>query len=257
MTPPIFELVKELNHPTQTRRGKILTELLYFHDCYLSEFKASVEGKSSRGIVLDRTAFYPAGGGQPCDTGIMNTSERSYTVEKVKKQGSDVVHILSGSGPEVGESVQCRLDWERRYSHMKYHTAQHLLSAYFLSKHGAGTVGNSRHDQGATIDFAVTKLQDSEIKAVEDRINIWIEEANPVEIFMLPREDALDRLDPRRTRIELLPKSVRSLRIVRIADIDEVACAGTHVRNTRELGCFNIEKFGQRRNGLRVEFTLA
>lgn len=228
-----------------------MTELIYFDDCYVKEFDAEVVESEEDRVVLDRTAFYPEGGGQPSDTGEMD----GYRVRKVEKGGGKVEHVLGGGAPGPGSTVHCILDWERRYSHMRYHTAQHIISAIVLDDYGGATTGNQLYADRARIDFDVSISDRTE--EVEEKVNSVIDEGRDVDIYTLSREEAMEELDPERTRIDLLPESIEELRIVDVEGLDRTACAGTHVKNTEELGEFEItgtESKGKGRK--RVEFIL-
>jgi misacylated tRNA(Ala) deacylase len=234
-----------------------LTELIYFADCYASEFDAEVLRAEGDRVYLDRTAFYPEGGGQPSDTGYLSSDSEMARVVRAKKESGDVAHILDGPVPQVGSKVHGVLDWDTRYAHMKYHTAQHLLSAYFLDRQGATTSGNQIWSSRARIDFDLPALTPEMIGGAEDQVNSWIDQGVPVKITMMRRSDALGRLDHRRTRIELLPRSIATLRIVEVEGIDAVACAGTHVRNTSELGRFEVTSSASKGKGRkRLQFVL-
>ena len=235
-----------------------VTDLLYFRDCYVREWSAVVEDTRSKGVVLDRTAFYPQGGGQPSDTGTVTMLDgRSSRVLKVIKDSGDVLHILEGAIPEVGERVECTLDWPRRYGHMRYHTAQHLLSAYFLSEYNACTSGNQISAGKGSIDFQIAALDGQMVQGAEAQLAAWVDMSLPVKITMMPREAALRTLDPKRTRVDLLPRSVKTLRIVEISGVDAVACAGTHVGNTSEVGTLKVTGTSSGGKGRRrLEFLL-
>lgn len=228
-----------------------MTEFIYFEDCYVREFDAVVVESDGDRVVLDRSAFYPEGGGQPSDTG----SIEGVRVEKVVKDGGDIVHVLDENRFEEGEEVHCELDWDRRYAHMRYHTAQHVLSAIVLDEFGGRTTGNQVYEDRARIDFD-TSISDK-IDLVEKKVNDMIKAEKKVDIYTMSRDEAVEKLDKERTRIELLPDSVQELRIVEIEDLDKTACAGTHVENTKELGKFKIKNTinkGEERK--RVEFEL-
>jgi len=234
-----------------------MTELIYFSDCYVKEFKADVVQVDGNRVVLDRTAFYPTGGGQPCDTGTIAGEDGPARVVEVSKAGPDVLHALKGPMPEKGSRIEARIDWERRYAHMRYHTAQHLLSAYFLDQHKARTTGNQISTEGASIDLDLESFDPDILEGARYQVNLWIEGSLPVKITMMPREEALRVLNPERTRIDLLPKSVSALRIVEVRGVDMVACAGTHVKDTSELGHFEIVKTSSKGSDRRrLEFVL-
>jgi misacylated tRNA(Ala) deacylase len=234
-----------------------MTELIHFTDCYAAEFDAVVVDLLDSAVVLDKTAFYPEGGGQPNDTGKLSWSGGEVPVVKVRKEGGQVNHFVPGTLPTVGAKVHGSIDWDKRYAYMRYHTAQHLLSAHFLEEHGASTNGNQIWSNRARIDFDLPSLTPEIVGSAEHRVRYLVEDALPVNISMVPRDEAIQRLDPKRTRIDRLPPSVKVLRIVEIEGIDIVACAGTHVKNTSELGLFTISKTTSKGTGRkRVEFTL-
>jgi len=234
-----------------------MAEMIHFTDCYASSFDASVVRVDGSAVELDRTAFYPEGGGQPCDRGRLTWSEGEVPVSKVRKEGGRVVHTVVGSPPRPGELVRGEIDWDRRYSHMRYHTAQHLLSAHFLESHGAQTTGNQIGPDRARIDFDLPDLTRDMVDSAQGMVNWWIDRELPVQISMVPRDEAISMLDPRRTRIDRLPRSVKVLRVVEVQGVDTVACAGTHVKNTGELGVLRVTRTSSKGRGRkRVEFVL-
>ncbi len=229
-----------------------MTELIYFRDCYKKEFDAEVLGVKGSRVILDKTAFYPEGGGQPSDTGKIGNSR----IKKVEKNKGVVEHVLENNPFEIGETVHCRLDWDRRYSHMRYHTAQHVLSAVVLEKYEGRTTGNQIYEDRAHIDFDVD-ISDKK-GGVEEKVNSIIDKERDVDIYTMTREKALEELDKERTRIDLLPDSIEEFRIVEIKKVDKTACAGTHVKNTGELEGFNItDTVNKGKDRKRVEFELA
>lgn len=220
-----------------------MTEQAYLDDPTVREFEATVErvldGESPR-VVLDRTHFYPEGGGQPNDTGILRTDDADYRVVDVQKRDT-IHHAVEGSAPTAGTTVTGELDWGRRYAHMRYHTAQHLLSALLLAEYDAPTTGNQLYDDHAHLDCTYDRFTETDLSAVETRLNDLIEEARPVRWYELDRERAESELDPERTRLALLPESITDVRIVEIGGpdgevYDRTACAGTHVSTTEGIG---------------------
>lgn len=240
-----------------------MTEPLYLDDSTVREFEARVErviddGETSR-VVLDSTQFYPEGGGQPADFGTISNAE---TVPVVDVQKTDeIYHTVEGDGPTAGETVIGELDWERRYAHMRYHTAQHLLSAILLTEYDAQTTGNQLYADHAHLDCAYGRFSTEELEEIESRMNELVEETREVKWYTLSRERAEEQLDPERTRLDLLPDSITEIRIVEIngsdAPFDRVACAGTHVSNTEEIG--RVAVTGRETKGAeeeRIEFVL-
>lgn len=237
-----------------------MTEQPYLEDATVREFEATVERTvSDDRVVLDRTHFYPEGGGQPADHGTLRTDGREWDVVDVQKHDGIHHYLEPGEGvdddslPEAGSTVTGELDWERRYSHMRYHTAQHLLSALLLNEYDAETTGNQVRAHKATLDCAYERFHDDELQHIERRMNELVDDARPVDWYVLDRETAEEELDPERTRLSLLPDSITEIRIVEIGGrsaaqgagegepsddepFDRTACAGTHVSNTEEIG---------------------
>ncbi|WP_423744873.1 alanyl-tRNA editing protein (plasmid) [Haladaptatus sp. SPP-AMP-3] len=216
-----------------------MTEALYLDATSEREFEAMVERVAGNRVVLDRTLFYPEGGGQPFDTGVLETEDETWAVTDVQKRDT-IYHTLDGTPPEEGTTVTGRIDWERRYAHMRYHTAQHLLSAVLLEEYDAQTTGNQLYEDRARIDCGYERFTDEEFARIESMMNDRIDAGLTVRWYEMDRDEAEASLDPERTRIHLLPESIRRIRIVEIEDTDRTACAGTHVERTDELGAFRI-----------------
>ncbi|WP_266077306.1 alanyl-tRNA editing protein [Haladaptatus caseinilyticus] len=216
-----------------------MTEALYLDDSSDTEFEATVERVADDRIVLDRTLFYPKGGGQPADMGVLEANGETWRVTGVRKKDT-IYHMVDGTPPEEGATITGRIDRERRYAHMQYHTAQHLLSAVLLNEYDAQTTGNQLYTDRARIDCAYERFTDEEFTHIESVMNGRIEDGLTVSWYEMSRDEAEATLDPERTRIHLLPESIREIRIVEIDDYDRTACAGTHVENTAELGEFRI-----------------
>ena len=227
-------------------RGPLLspvTDPLYLDDPDVRRFEATVDRSLGDRIVLDRTAFYPEGGGQPADAGVLEAGDRRWRVTDVQKRDT-IHHHLDGEGPPAGTAVTGIVDGERRRAHSRYHTAQHLLSAVLLDEYDAPTTGNALYADRARLDCDYDRFADDELAAIEDRLNELIEADLPVRWYTLDRERAERELDPERTRLELLPASITEVRIVEIGDreapLDRTACAGTHVRSTGEIGPLSV-----------------
>lgn len=233
-----------------------MTDLIYLEDSYQKEFGAKVVEVEDNWVALDRTCFYPEGGGQHTDKGILIHGERTVPVERVEKRGDLVWHQVEGEVPE-GAMVTGRVDWDRRYAHMRYHTAQHMLSAVFLDEFNARTKGNEIYTDHARMDFEVGHLSADTIRGVEGIVNDWAERDVEVKSYFLPRKEAVKELDPDRVRIDLLPRSIQSLRIVEIPGLDKCPCGGTHVSRTGEVGTLVITRTKSKgRARRRVEFEL-
>ena len=219
-----------------------MTERLYYHDCYLTEFRASVVDTSSDGsrIYLDRTAFYPTSGGQPFDIGKLGDAD----VTEVVDEDDRIAHQVST--PLVkGAEVAGVIDWSRRFDHMQQHTGQHLLSAVLVDLFGAQTVSFHLGADSCTIDVA-RSLEPAQIRQAELRANEIVFENRPVTIGF---EDSSKDLGLRK------PADREGvIRIISIQDLDRSACGGTHVRATGEIGPILIRKLDRIRGNLRIEF---
>lgn len=217
------------------------TNLLYASDAYLRAFDATVtEVTPDGGVVLDRTAFYPTGGGQPHDLGVLSWAGGSANVLDVKKAGGQVIHRLEGEAPSVGTQVHAEIDWERRYALMRHHTALHSMSGVIFQLYGATVTGGQMYPDRARMDFQLPDLSQERLERIEGRTNELLLEGHPVSIRFLPRAQAFEIPDLIRTKINLLPEGIETVRVVNIEGIDQQADGGTHVANTREVGRVHI-----------------
>jgi len=217
-----------------------MTELLYMDDSYLEDFEATVTAVEEGAVALDRTAFYPGGGGQPYDTGALVWDGVERAVTRVKKQGGEVWHWLEGEPPEVGTAVVGRLDWARRYKLMRTHTALHILCGVIWRDYGASVTGGNMEPGKARMDFELESMSVDFAETVALKINEEVAAARPVSWRELPREEAFQIPDLIRTKINLLPPQIKRVRVVEIEGLDLQADGGTHVRNTREVGRIRV-----------------
>jgi len=227
-------------HVVHTVGEKKMTELLYMDDSYLQEFEATVTAVQEGAVILDRTTFYPGGGGQPHDTGVLIWDGVERAVTKVKKQGNEVWHWLEDDLPAVGIVVTGRLEWERRYRLMRTHTALHILCGVIWRDYGASVTGGNMESGKARMDFELESMSVDFAKAVERKINKEVSAARPVCWRELPREEAFQIPDLIRTKINLLPPQIARVRVVEIKGLDLQADGGTHVRNTGEVGWIRV-----------------
>ena len=215
-----------------------MTELLYQTDSYLKEFDALVTAVNpdEKAITLDRTAFYPGGGGQPNDTGTLNT----LNVVKVRKAGDDVLHILEGDLPAVGTRVHGIINWDRRYQLMRTHTAMHILCGTVFRDYGAQVTGGDMEPLKGRMDFEFERLQKELVAVIEAAINREVQAGREIRVKILPREEAFKIPDLIRTKINLLPPGIQQVRTVEIVGLDLQADGGTHVKNTSEVGRIRV-----------------
>ncbi len=220
-----------------------MTELLYQTDSYLREFKALVTGVVGDGVVLDRTAFYPGGGGQPCDAGHLEAGEERWEVRKVGRKEGRVVHFLDREPPPVGTPVVGFLDWERCYALMRTHTAMHILCGVIWRDYGASVTGGNMKPLRGRMDFEFEHMRRELVSEIEEKINVEVAAARPVRVQILPREEAFQIPDLIRTKINLLPPHITQVRVVEIEGLDLQADGGTHVANTSEVGPLRIADY--------------
>jgi misacylated tRNA(Ala) deacylase len=217
------------------------TELLYATDAYVRSFDAQVqEVTPDGGVILDRTAMYPTGGGQPHDLGVLTWQGGSANVAEVVKDGLRVVHRLEGQAPPVGIPVHGEIDWERRYSLMRHHTALHSMSGVIFQLFGATVTGGQMYVDRARMDFQLPDLSQDRLQRIEERTNELLAEGHPVSIRFLTRDEVLRVPDLIRTRVSLIPEDVEMIRVVNIEGVDQQADGGTHVANTHEVGQVRI-----------------
>lgn len=221
-----------------------MTHLLYQTDSYLKEFDAiitAVDGET-RALTLDRTAFYPGGGGQPNDLGALAAGGTDYPVTAVKKQGADVLHYLGGESPlpAVGALTHSVLDWQRRYNLMRTHTALHILCGSVFRDYGALVTGGNMDPLEGRMDFEFETLRGELVGEIEAAVNREVTAARDVRVRILPREEAFQIPDLIRTKINLLPEGILEVRTVEIVGLDLQADGGTHVANTREVGKIKV-----------------
>jgi misacylated tRNA(Ala) deacylase len=235
-----------------------VTEELFLGDSYLREFEAVVVELSGREVILDRTAFYPGGGGQPPDRGTLGIGPVHASVVDARREGRQVIHVLDNPIPDTVRELEGSLDWERRYGHMRHHTALHVLSGVIWRNFGAKVTGGQMRSDRARMDFSFPEEWTTGVVGEIERLtNEALAEERPVKVYELPREEALENPDLIRTQVNLVPERVRMIRIVEIEGIDTQADGGTHVANTGEVG--EIEITGHKSKGRqnkRVEFVM-
>lgn len=217
-----------------------MTEALYHTDAYLKEFDATVTAVEGTVVALDRTAFYPGGGGQPNDIGRLSDGRTEWAVVKVRKAGNDIWHELDGDPPAVGAKVQGAIDWDRRYKLMRTHTAMHILCGVIFRDHGASVTGGNMEPLKGRMDFEFETMRQEFVRTIEEKINQEVAAARPVRVKILPRAEAFQIPDLIRTKINLLPEGIAEVRTVEILDLDLQADGGTHVANTSEVGRIRI-----------------
>jgi misacylated tRNA(Ala) deacylase len=216
------------------------TEQLYLQDSYERLFSARVIDVYDHSVVLDRTLFYPRGGGQMADRGSLESYGWVYPVVSVEKRGDAVYHTVDGQLPPVGETVSGRIEWEHRYQQMRTHTALHVLCGVIYHRFSSQVTGCQMYPDRARMDFTLADLSKDRVDEIERLSN----EANLMPELI-------------RTKVNLVPPEVDPLRIIDIVGLDLQADGGTHVANTIEVGSIRITKTENKgRENRRLEIEL-
>lgn len=233
-----------------------MTERIYETEAYVRDFEAHVTAVDGQRLQLDRTAFYPTGGGQPCDKGALIHDGVVRAVTEVHRAGEIVWHTFLGHPPPEGAVVLGHIDWQRRYALMRTHTALHMLSAVVWRDYGRQVTGGDMKPLAGRLDFEFETLDLEIANAIERRLNEEVQAAREVRVALLPREEAFRIPDLIRTKVNLLPEGIRVVRTVEIVGLDLQADGGTHVANTREVGAVSLvghESKGRKNKRLRIE----
>ena len=220
------------------------TKLLYHENSFTFECSARVVAVEGDEIALDATVFFPGGGGQMPDRGIITWDNRGQegSVIALNKRDDVVWHTLDRLPPPVGTEAVCTIDWDFRYQMMRTHTALHILCGIIWKEFGVQVTGGQMYPDKARMDFAMENLNKERITYIEEKVNDAIEADYPIRVYTLPREKAFAIPDLVRTRINLLPADIEDVRIVEIVGLDLQADGGTHVKHTKEVRGLKITK---------------
>ena len=238
--------------------------------CYTDAYARStttrvrhVEAGEATLVVLDRTVFYPGGGGQPSDRGVLMRAAdgRTWTVRAARKAGGEIVHELEpsdGDPPTVGDELQVDLDWARRFALMRTHTALHALCGVVWRDHGALVTGGNMEPGSGRMDFEFERMSGDLVDMIEARVNAELVAAREVRVNVLPRAEAFAIPDLIRTKVNLLPEGIEEIRTIEIVGLDLQADGGTHVANTSEVGGIRVtgyESKGRINKRIRIELV--
>jgi Ser-tRNA(Ala) deacylase AlaX len=218
-----------------------MAELLYLTDSYAREFEAVITAVDGQAVTLDRTAFYPGGGGQPADTGILSWADGRGRVAEMRRDGGAVWHVLEGPVPAVGIAAHGAVDWERRYAIMRHHSALHVLVGTVYRLFNAKVTGGAIYPDRARMDFSLEDLNKERVSAIEAEANRVIAEGHRVLARFVSREE-FERSDLTRLARDLLPAGITEVRVIEIEGFDAQADGGTHVANTQEIGRLVVTK---------------
>lgn len=231
-----------------------MTEPLYSSNAYLKEAKATIIKITDAGIVLNKTIFYPQGGGQPSDRGLITRQSDNYEVkiDGMQREGQMLIHIVENDQLTkftVGEEIKLTLDWDYRYKLMKHHTALHVLSAVVYRNFKAKVTGGTIYEDKARLDFDLPELNRETATELIKETNKELQKGHKISVEFISREEADQRPELIRTKINLLPESVRKIRLVKIGNIDLQADGGLHVHNTEEIGTLELKKIENKGKG--------
>ena len=217
-----------------------MTELLYYSESYLKQFEATVTDVVAGGVVLNRTAFYVGGGGQPADSGVLTVGNREYSVTGIKRVDGQFVHLISGELPSQSSIVKGQIDWERRYLLMRTHSALHILCGVVWRDYGARVTGGDMKPGEGRMDFEFESFSAEFVDELEAKINAEVKKHLEIRINRLSREEADQEPDLIRTKVNLLPSDIQEIRTIDIDGLDLQADGGTHVANTQEVGTIQV-----------------
>ena len=238
-----------------------MSENICYTDAYAREVAATVVDvdTDTNAVLLDRTVFYPGGGGQPADTGeLIGEDGASWPVTGAKKRGDDIWHNVEGGLPTGGTKVTARLDWERRHRLMRTHSALHVLCGVIWRDYQAPVTGGQMEPGQARMDFELERMTADFAEEIEAKVNAEIAAARSVTVRILPREEAFAIPDLIRTKINLLPEGITEVRTIEIVGLDLQADGGTHVANTREVGPIRVTGYaskGRINKRIRIELV--
>ena len=233
-------------------------EELFSTDAYVRSCEALVSEVRDDGVILDRTVFYARGGGQPGDTGVLRWPGGEARVLDTTRATGEIVHALEGGAPAAGTDVGAEIDWERRHTLMRTHTALHALSGIVYRDYGAKVTGGNMEPGVARMDFELETIGAEFGREVEEKLNAELAADHPVLVSFLPRAEALADPDLIRTKANLIPENVDPIRVIDIQGLDKQADGGTHVRSTGEVGHVRVVKTENKGKGfkrMRIELV--
>jgi misacylated tRNA(Ala) deacylase len=228
-----------------------MTDAICYRDSYASQAEATVvatsPGREGGGdlVVLDRTVFYPGGGGQPADRGLLLRAAdgRSWSVRVARREGGEIVHELesdAGHAPAVGDRLQVEIEWARRHLLMRTHTALHVLCGVVWRDYGAQVTGGNMEPGSGRMDFEFERMNADLVGAIETTVNAELARGRQIRVNVLPRDEAFAIPDLIRTKVNLLPPGIPEIRTIEIVGLDLQADGGTHVANTSEVGQIRV-----------------
>jgi misacylated tRNA(Ala) deacylase len=235
-----------------------VTEELFATDAYVRSCEATVRETGDEGVVLDRTVFYARSGGQPGDAGVLRWDGGELRVLDTVRRGGRLLHEVDGEPAPAGTGVTAEIDWDRRHTLMRTHTALHALSAIVFRDYDVKVTGGNMEPGVARMDFELESIDVEFGREVEEKLNAELAADRPVRVSFLPRAEALADPDLIRTKVNLIPESVDPIRVIEIEGLDKQADGGTHVRSTAEVGHVRVartENKGKAFKRMRIELA--
>ncbi len=234
-----------------------MANALYMDDSYLKNWNTKATNvKDGKYIVLEKTAFYPKGGGQPWDEGFITKDDKKFKVVYVGKFSGKISHEVDKFGLKEGDEVCCEIDWSRRYTFMRYHTACHLISNILYKRANAKITGNQIEMDKSRMDFSMIDYSPEKLRAYVDEVNKIIKQNLPITIDYMSKNDVLGKPELARLAIGL-PENIKEFRVVKIGDIDTQVDGGTHVSQLSEIGKIEVIKtVNKGKNNRRMYFVL-
>jgi misacylated tRNA(Ala) deacylase len=237
-----------------------MTDEIFSRDAYQAATDVVVLDVRGGGVVLDRTVFYARGGGQPGDTGFLKGDGEEFRVIDTVKSHGDVLHMLEepAASPSVGIALRAEIDWARRHTLMRTHTALHALSGIVFTDYGAKVTGGNMEPGVARMDFELDGISQEFGREIEAKLNTALQQDHVVHVSFIARAEALTDPDLIRTKVSLIPETVDPIRVIDIHGLDKQADGGTHVRSTAEVGTVRVvktESKGKANKRLRIELV--
>jgi len=234
-----------------------MSDNICYRDAYMRAVPAQVLETDAGAVRLDRTVFYPGGGGQPADHGWLVPADGSrLAVTGATKRGDEIWHTVDGSPSAAGAAVSAELDWDRRHALMRTHSALHVLCGVIWRDHQASVTGGNMEPLSGRMDFEFETMHADLVASIERRVNEEIAADREIRVKVLPRDEAFAIPDLIRTKINLLPEGISEVRTIEIVGLDLQADGGTHVRSTREIGRVRVvgyESKGRINKRIRIE----
>lgn len=234
-----------------------MSDNICYLDAYMRTVSAQVLETDAGAVRLDRTVFYPGGGGQPADHGWLVLADSSrLAVTGATKRGDEIWHTVEGSPPAVGAAVSAELDWDRRHALMRTHSALHVLCGVIWRDHQASVTGGNMEPLSGRMDFEFETMHADLVASIERRVNEEIAADREIRVKVLPRDEAFAIPDLIRTKINLLPDGISEVRTIEIVGLDLQADGGTHVARTSEIGRVRVtgyESKGRINKRIRIE----